>query len=41
MAKAAIRPVFSVYMIPGPNSMRTLLRSLVARDINSPVLFFW
>ena len=33
--------VFAVYMMTGPNSIRTLLRSLVARDIKSPVLFFW
>ncbi len=29
--------VFAVYMMPGPTSMRTALRSLVARAMMSPV----
>ncbi len=29
--------VVALYMIPGPSTMRTAFRSLVARDISSPV----
>ncbi len=29
--------VFAVYMMPGPTSMRTAFRSLVARAMMSPV----
>ena len=36
----AVSRVLAVYMMPGPTSIRTLLRSFVARDIKSPVLFF-
>ena len=39
--KVVIRIVFAEYMIPGPNSMRTLVKSFVARDIRSPVRFAW
>ena len=37
IASAMPTIVCPLYMIPGPRTMRTALRSLVARDINSPV----
>ena len=33
--------VFIEYMIPGPRTMRTALRSLIALDIRSPVGLRW
>ena len=37
MAIIMVTMVVALYIIPGPSTMRTELRSLVARDINSPV----
>jgi len=37
MAKIMVTRVVALYMIPGPSTMRTEFRSLVARDISSPV----
>jgi hypothetical protein len=39
MAIVVVKTVFAVYMIPGPSSIRTLLKSFVARDISSEVVF--
>ena len=36
-AKTMVTSVVALYMMPGPRTMRTALRSLVARDISSPV----
>ncbi len=36
-AKTMVTSVVALYMIPGPRTMRTALRSLVARDMSSPV----
>ena len=40
-ATANVSSVFAAYMIDGPIIMRTALRSLVARDIRSPVRCAW
>jgi hypothetical protein len=40
-ATAKVSSVFAEYMIDGPIIMRTALRSLVARDIRSPVRWVW
>ncbi len=37
MAMANVKTVVAVYMTAGPIIIRTALRSLVARDIRSPV----
>ncbi len=37
----AVIRVFARYMTAGPTIIRTALRSLVARDIRSPVRFSW
>ena len=37
MAIIMVTIVVALYMMPGPSTMRTELRSLVARDISSPV----
>ena len=37
MARTMVAMVVAVYMMPGPSTMRTAFRSLVARDIRSPV----
>ncbi len=37
IAKIMVMIVVALYMMPGPRTMRTALRSLVARDISSPV----
>ena len=37
MAMIMVTNVVALYMMPGPSTMRTALRSLVARDISSPV----
>jgi len=37
MAMIIVMMVVAVYMMPGPSTMRTAFRSLVARDISSPV----
>ena len=37
MERTMVTMVVPLYMIPGPRTMRTELRSFVARDINSPV----
>jgi hypothetical protein len=36
-ARIMVSTVVALYMMPGPRIMRTALRSLVARDISSPV----
>ena len=36
-ARTKVTIVVALYMIPGPSTMRTLLRSFVQRDISSPV----
>ena len=36
-ASSIVTSVVALYMIPGPKTMRTAFRSLVARDISSPV----
>ena len=38
---AATVTVLTMYMIPGPSIMRTAERSLVARDMISPVRVRW
>ena len=40
-ATANVSSVFAEYMIDGPIIIRTALRSLVARDIRSPVRCAW
>ena len=40
-ATTNVRKVFAAYMIDGPIIMRTALRSLVARDMRSPVRCAW
>src|SRR3954465_9989647 len=40
-ATTKVNIVFAEYMIEGPIIMRTALRSLVARDIKSPVRCAW
>ena len=40
-ATTKARSVFAEYMTDGPIIMRTALRSLVARDMRSPVLWVW
>jgi hypothetical protein len=41
MPTTNIRPVVAEYITAGPIIMRTALRSLVARDIRSPVRWRW
>ena len=41
MATTKTSTVLAEYMIAGPIIMRTALRSLVARDIRSPVRRAW
>ncbi len=41
IATVNIRIVFAEYITDGPIIMRTALRSLVARDIRSPVRLAW
>ncbi len=41
MTAMNVSTVFDMYMIAGPIIMRTALRSLVARDIRSPVRLRW
>ena len=36
-ASTMVIRVVALYMIPGPRTMRTAFRSLVVRDISSPV----
>src|SRR4029077_17137274 len=40
-ATTKVSSVFAEYMIDGPIIMRTAFRSLVARDIRSPVRWAW
>ena len=40
-ATTKVRSVLAEYMIDGPIIMRTAFRSLVARDIRSPVRLAW
>ena len=40
-APIAVKRVCELYMIAGPQSIRTALRSLVARAIRSPVARSW
>ena len=40
-ATASVRSVLTEYMTAGPIIIRTALRSLVARDIRSPVRCVW
>ena len=41
MVPTKVAKVLAVYMIPGPRTMRTADRSLVARLIRSPVRIPW
>ena len=41
MVPTKVARVLAVYMIPGPSTMRTADRSLVARLIRSPVRIAW
>ncbi len=41
IATTNVNPVVAEYMTAGPIIMRTALRSLVARDIRSPVRWRW
>ena len=41
IATMKVRTVEAEYMIDGPTIIRTALRSLVARDIRSPVRLAW
>ena len=38
-ANTNVKPVSSMYIIAGPNIIRTALRSLVARAMTSPVRY--
>ena len=41
MATTKVRMVLAEYITDGPTIIRTALRSLVARDIRSPVRVAW
>ena len=41
MVATKVAAVLAVYMIPGPSTMRTAERSLVARLIRSPMRWVW
>ena len=41
MVPTEVATVLAVYMIPGPSTMRTAERSLVARLMMSPVRWLW